>query len=188
MFFNTGIVTYIWIITNKKENKRKNTIQLIDLSEFYDNLKQNLGEKKKFITTSQINEVSNIYTNFEENKNSKIYQNDYFGYKKIETYEPLLKDGKLLKDKHGEIKPDKSSKGTEKIAINEDIEKFSNKHLKPYVKDIIVDFKSEKIGYEINFNNEFYQFTPLRSLEEINDDILKINEEINQLNLEIDKI
>jgi type I restriction enzyme M protein len=188
VFFNTGIVTYIWIITNKKENKRKNTIQLIDLSEFYENLKQNLGEKKKFITTSQINEVSNIYTNFEENKNSKIYQNDYFGYKKIETYEPLLKDGKLLKDKHGEIKPDKSSKGTEKIAINEDIEKFSNKHLKPYVKDIIVDFKSEKIGYEINFNNEFYQFTPLRSLEEIKDDILKINEEINQLNLEIDKI
>ena len=47
MFFNTGIVTYIWIITNRKENKRKNKIQLIDASELYDNLKQNLGEKKK---------------------------------------------------------------------------------------------------------------------------------------------
>ena len=188
MFFNTGIVTYIWIITNKKENKRKNKIQLIDLSEFYDNLKQNLGEKKKFITTSQINEARKIYTDFEENENSKIYQNDYFGYKKIDTYKPLLKDGKLTKDKNGEIKPDKSSKDNEKIPINQDVEKFSNQHLKPYVEDIIVDLKSEKIGYEINFNNEFYQFTPLRSLEEIKDDLLKINEEIDQLNSEIDKI
>tara|TARA_B100000282_G_scaffold103239_1_gene72964 strand:+ start:168 stop:1880 length:1713 start_codon:yes stop_codon:yes gene_type:complete len=188
MFFNTGIVTYIWIITNKKENKRKNKIQLIDLSEFYDNLKQNLGEKKKFITTSQINEARKIYTDFEENENSKIYQNDYFGYKKIDTYKPLLKDGKLTKDKNGEIKPDRSSKDNEKIPINQDIEKFSNQHLKPYVEDIIVDLKSEKIGYEINFNNEFYQFTPLRSLEEIKDDLLKINEEIDQLNSEIDKI
>jgi len=188
MFFNTGIVTYIWIITNRKENKRKNKIQLIDISEFYDNLKQNLGEKKKYITTSQINKVSKIYTNFEENENSKIYQNDYFGYKKIETYKPLLKDGKLSKGNNGEIKPDKSSKDTEKIPINEDIEQFSDKHLKPYVEDIIVDLKSVKIGYEINFNNEFYKFTPLRSLEEIKDDILKINEEIDQLNLEIDKL
>ena len=66
--------------------------------------------------------------------------------------------------------------------------KFSNQHIKPYVEDIIFDFKSEKIGYAINFNNEFYRFTPLRSLEEIKVDLLKINEEIDQLDSKIDKI
>ena len=188
MFFNTGIITYIWVITNRKENRRKNKIQLIDASEFYDNLKQNLGEKKKVITTNQINEVSKIYSNFEENENSKIYQNDYFGYKKIETYKPLSNDGKLLKDENGDIKKDKSSKDSERIPMNEDVEKFSSQHIKPYVKDIIIDLESEKIGYEINFNNEFYKFTPLRSVKEIEDDLSKINEEIDQLNSEIKKI
>lgn len=89
MFYNTGIATYIWILTNKKEAKRKGKIQLVNATEFYQNMRKSLGNKRKEITDEQIQKIKEIYKNFEESENSKIFDNEDLGYRKITVERPL---------------------------------------------------------------------------------------------------
>ena len=89
MFYNTGIATYIWVLTNKKEEKRKGKIQLVNASEYYQSMRKSLGNKRKEITLEQIEEIKNIYEKFEESENSKIFDNEDFGYRKITIERPL---------------------------------------------------------------------------------------------------
>lgn len=89
MFYNTGIATYIWVLTNKKEAKRKGKIQLVNATEFYQNMRKSLGNKRKEITDEQIQKIKEIYKNFEESENSKIFDNEDFGYRKITVERPL---------------------------------------------------------------------------------------------------
>ena len=89
MFYNTGISTYIWVLTNKKEEKRKGKIQLLNATEYYHPMRKNLGNKRKEITNEQIEEIKQIYASFEESENSKIFDNKDFGYRKITIERPL---------------------------------------------------------------------------------------------------
>ena len=89
MFYNTGIATYIWVLTNKKEEKRKGKIQLVNASEYYQLTRKSLGNKRKEITPEQIKEITNLYSSFEESENSKIFDNEDFGYRKITVERPL---------------------------------------------------------------------------------------------------
>ena len=89
MFYNTGIATYIWVLTNKKEEKRKGKIQLVNASEYYQSMRKSLGNKRKEITPEQIKEITSLYSNFEESENSKIFDNEDFGYRKITVERPL---------------------------------------------------------------------------------------------------
>ena len=89
MFYNTGIATYIWVLTNKKEEKRKGKIQLVNASEYYQLMRKSLGNKRKEITPEQIKEITNLYSNFEESENSKIFDNEDFGYRKVTIERPL---------------------------------------------------------------------------------------------------
>lgn len=89
MFYNTGIATYIWVLTNKKEEKRKGKIQLVNASEYYQSMRKSLGNKRKEITPEQIEEIKEIYEKFEESENSKIFDNEDFGYRKITVERPL---------------------------------------------------------------------------------------------------
>ena len=89
MFYNTGIATYIWVLTNKKEEKRKGKIQLVNASEYYQSMRKSLGNKRKEITLEQIEEIKNIYERFEESENSKIFDNEDFGYRKVTIERPL---------------------------------------------------------------------------------------------------
>lgn len=89
MFYNTGIATYIWALTNKKEEKRKGKIQLVNASEYYQLMRKSLGNKRKEITPEQIKEITNLYSSFEESENSKIFDNEDFGYRKITVERPL---------------------------------------------------------------------------------------------------
>lgn len=89
MFYNTGIATYIWVLTNKKEDKRKGKIQLVNATEYYQSMRKSLGNKRKEITNEQIEEIKEIYERFEESKNSKIFDNKDFGYRKITIERPL---------------------------------------------------------------------------------------------------
>ena len=89
MFYNTGIATYIWVLTNKKEEKRKGKIQLVNASEYYQLMRKSLGHKRKEITPEQIKEITNLYSSFEESENSKIFDNEDFGYRKITVERPL---------------------------------------------------------------------------------------------------
>lgn len=89
IFYNTGIPTYIWIVSNKKEAKRKGKVQLINAMELYEKLRKNLGQKNCEMKPAQIDAITQLYMDFTESDISKIYPNEYFGYNKITVERPL---------------------------------------------------------------------------------------------------
>ncbi len=185
MFFNTGITTYIWIVTNKKSNDRKGKVQLIDGTSFSTSMRKNLGDKGKYISDEQIQELIKIYQNNQENEFCKIYQNNFFGYTKVVIEQPLIEDGDLKTDKQGNPKADTSKRDSERVSLSENIEEYYNLEVKPNLPESWMDRSKDKIGYEINFTKYFYKFTPLRSLEDISQDLKSLDEEINQLSIDM---
>lgn len=89
LFYNTGIYTYIWIVTNNKPKDRKGKVQLIDAREYFENMRKSLGNKRHYITEKQIEEIVDIYKSFRESERSKIFSNEDFGYYKITVERPL---------------------------------------------------------------------------------------------------
>lgn len=185
MFFNTGITTYIWIVTNKKSPERKGNVQLIDGSSFWTSMKKNLGDKGKYITEEQKDQLFNIYQKFEESEFCKIYPNSFFGYTKVVVEQPLIENGELKKDRQGNPKPDTSKRDSERVSLFESIEDYYEREVKPHLPDSWMDRSKDKIGYEINFTKYFYKFIPLRSLEEISKDLKSLDNEIQQLSMEM---
>jgi type I restriction enzyme M protein len=181
MFFNTGISTYIWIVTNKKKPHRKGKIQLIDGSSFYQTMKKSLGSKRKFIDENQRNELIMTYTDFRENEYSKIYPNQFFGYTKVTIEQPLIEHGKKVKDKTGNLKPDSKLRDYERIPLLENIEEYYQREVKPHLPGSWMDRTKDSVGYEINFTKYFYKYQPLRSLEEITNDLWKVEDETEGL-------
>ncbi|WP_262733913.1 type I restriction-modification system subunit M [Gaetbulibacter sp. NE] len=174
LFYNTGIGTYIWIVTNKKEPHRKGKIQLINAVDIYEKMKKSLNNKRNYISQSNIEEIAKIYGEFENNGVSKIYDNQDFGYYKITVDRPLIKNEKVVKDKKGKPKADTKLRDYENIPLKEDITKYFKREVLPHVPDAWIDKSKTKVGYEINFNSEFYEYKPLRSLKEIRKDILEL--------------
>ena len=94
MFYNTGISTYVWIVTNRKEKQRKSKIQLLDAREFWapggsEESKRSLGDKRRHLTAQQISEIVTLYGRFEEEDHSKIFNNEDFGYTRVTIERPL---------------------------------------------------------------------------------------------------
>ncbi len=182
LFFNTSIATYIWILTNQKSNARRGMIQLINGASFFDKMKRNLGDKSVFISDAHIRRLSALYTNFEENEHCKIYENDFFGYTKVTVERPLVEKNKIqgeekqvvVRDKKGNPKPDSKLRDYERVPLSEDIEDYYQREVKPHLPDSWLDRKKDKVGYEINFNRYFYKYTPLRSLDEIAEELLAL--------------
>lgn len=177
LFFNTGITTYIWVLTNKKKKQRKGKVQLIEGSNFYKPMKKSLGNKRKFITDEMISELTKLYKDFKETENVKIFSNEYFGYTKVVIEQPLKENGKIQKDKHGNPKPDSSLRDTERISLGTDINEYFEKEVKPHLPDSWMDRNKDSVGYEINFTKYFYQYKPLRSLQEITKELLDLERE-----------
>ena len=161
LFFNTGITTYIWILTNKKENKRKNKIQLINGSNNYGFLKKKLGEKNKQVTDDHIQKLFAIYTNFEESEDSLIMNNQDFGYTRVTIDQPLIENGEIKLNKNGSPIPDKSKRNYERVPLGVNIDNYLDIEVKPFVKNYFVDKSLNKIGYEISLTKLFYKFEPL---------------------------
>ena len=182
LFFNTSISTYIWILTNRKSEARQGKIQLINAVDFYDKMKKNLGDKGVFISDSHIRQLVELYTSFEETEHSKIYPNEFFGYTKVTAERPLIEKREILgevrevvlRDKRGNPKPDPALRDHERVPLTKDIDDYYQREVKPHLPDSWLDRKKDKVGYEINFNRYFYQYTPLRSLKEIADEMLAL--------------
>ena len=179
LFFNTSIATYIWILTNSKLERRRGKIQLINGVSFFDSMKRNLGAKSVFISESHIERLVEIYTDFEECEHSKIYPNEFFGYTKVIIERPLVEKREIpgeekedgVKDKKGVPKPDPALREDERVPFAEDINDYFRREIKPHLLDSWMDRKKDKVGYEINFNRYFYRHTPLRSPQEIADEM-----------------
>ena len=182
LFFNTSISTYIWILTNRKSEARQGKIQLINAVDCFDKMKRNLGDKGVFISDSHIRQIAELYTNFEETEHSKIYPNDFFGYTKVTVERPLVEKDEILgeeqevivRDRQGNPKPDTALRDYERVPLTEDIDDYYQREVKPHLPDSWLEGKKDKVGYEINFNRYFYQYTPLRSLKEIADEMLAL--------------
>jgi len=185
MFFNTGITTYLWIVTNKKNNERKGKLQLVDGSKLFVKMRKNLGDKGKEISDENRKEILETYLKFEENSICKIYDNSFFGYTKVQIEQPMVEDGKVKKDKSGNTKPDSSLRGYERIPLSEKIDEYYDLEVKPHLQDSWMDRSKDKIGYEINFTKYFYKFTSLRSLEDISRDLKSLDDEIEKLSMEM---
>ena len=181
MFFNTGITTYIWIVTNKKSDDRKGQVQLIDGTSFWSSMKKNLGDKGKYINDLQIGELIKIYGDNKEDEFCKIYPNNFFGYTKVVVEQPLIEDGRPKTDKKGNLKPDPSKRDSERIPLSDSIDDYYDREVKPHLPDSWMDRSKDKVGYEINFTKYFYQFSPLRSLEEISGDLKSLEFEIKDV-------
>ena len=181
MFFNTGITTYIWVISNNKSSERRGKIQLIDGSTFYKSMKKSLGNKRKFISDEMVEDLTNTYENFKENEYCKIFNNEFFGYTKVVIEQPLVKDGKVQLDKDGKPKPDGSLRDFERIPLGTDIEEYFENEVKPHLPTSWMDRNKDNIGYEINFTKYFYNYVPLRNPNEISNDLLELEKESEAL-------
>jgi len=232
LFYNTGISTYIWILTNKKAPERKGKIQLINatgkkdeelieqgkrtFNRFWEKMARSLGNKRKYIPENGedrgIKFITKLYGDFQENEFVKIFPNDFFGYwrvtverpkweseelknealKKLKSGEWKIENGKLFKENRETIKlkPNTELRDYENIPflrevdgklVRQTIDEYFEREVKPHVPDAWIDHNKTKIGYEINFTKYFYEFKPLRPLEEIREEILKLEEETLEL-------
>lgn len=181
LFYNTGISTYIWIICNHKPKERSGKVQLIDASEFYRNMKKNLGDKRHELSDKHIKDITRIYGEFKEGKYCKIFDNDDFGFKKVTVERPLIDNGKVVKDKKGNPKPDVKLRDTENIPLKEDNQSYMAREVLPHLPDAWIDDSKTNIGYEINFTKYFYKYKPLRPLNEISKEILELEKETKGL-------
>jgi len=177
LFFNTGITTYIWVLNNNKKRNRKGKVQLIDASSLFKQMKKSLGNKRKEVTNEDREQVLKIYKDFKEGEFCKIYPTSFFGYTKLTIEQPLLENGKPVKDKHGKIKPDSSLRDNERVPLDQDIHEYFEREVKPHLPNAYIDEDKSQVGYEINFTKYFYNYKPLRSLVDITKDLLKLEEE-----------
>jgi type I restriction enzyme M protein len=204
LFYNTGIATYILIVTNRKSPERKWKIQLINATgqkdedegrsnRFWLKMARSLGNKRKEIgdgkngKLDQIGFITQIYGDFSEGPFCKIFPNEYFAYWRV-TVEQPLKDasGNIETDKNGNPKADSNLRDYENIPllceqngklVKQTIEEYFEREVKPHLPHAWIDESKTKVGYEINFTKYFYEFKPLRSLEEIRKDILTLERE-----------
>ena len=258
MFYNTGIATYIWVLTNRKPDHRKGKVQLIDATGIYTPLRKNLGKKNCELSDAQIKQITDIFLTFEETEQSKVFPNAAFGYWKITVDRPLRlaihvtpeklaafkkaanqklhkpaellmgiaggavphKDLNIVKQKFEaaleemdmqlrapdlkaiyatfafkdesaepvirkktkedvEYEPDPDLRDTEQVPLLEEggVNAFFTREVLPHVPDAWIDHTKTQIGYEISFTRHFYKPAPLRTLEEIRAELLKLQQE-----------
>jgi type I restriction enzyme M protein len=187
LFFNTGITTYIWIVDNTKEDKRKGKVQLIDGSSLFTKMKKNLGSKSKLISDDQRNYILKLYEDFTEGEHSKIFPNEFFGYTKVTIEQPLMENGEVVLDKKGQPKSDSNLRDSERIPLSQDIEEYYENEVKPHLPNSWMDITKNKVGYEINFTKYFYKYTLLRSVNDILKDLNSLEQESDGLFSELVK-
>ena len=289
LFYNTGIATYVWVLTNRKASERRGKVLLIDATSLWSPMRKSLGDKRREIPHDKACEIVELFKNYQEGEYCKIYPNRYFGYRKITVERPLrlnfqaspqriagleeqrafvnlavsrkkkaaerekdeeagrqiqeqirqmlaslpqelYRDRKaflkvlkaairkadlkltaplgrailsalserdetaeICRDEDGHPEPDPELRDTENVPLDEDINEYFRREVEPYVPDAWIDTTIRddrdgevgRVGYEINFNRYFYEYTPPRSLEEIEADIKAVQKEIMELLQEV---
>lgn len=179
IFYNTGIATYIWVLSNKKPIYKKGKVQLINASDLYEKRRKSLGNKRNDIPPKYIDEITKLYGEFKETEISKIFDNSDFGYSKTVVERPLLDaEGKpVLKSK--KVQPDTSLRDTEDVPLKEDINEYFKREVLPFAPDAWIDESKTKVGYEIPFTRYFYKYTPPKPSAEIMAEIKVIEKELD---------
>lgn len=188
MFYNTGISTYVWIVSNRKAAKRKGKVQLIDASSLWQKMRKSLGSKRKELSDDHIEDITKIFGQFKNITRdgvpiSKTFKNEDFGYHTITVERPLRDEkGNIVLATKGKAKgqsqADTSLRDTENIPLSEDIEAYFKREVLPHAPDAWIDHEKTKVGYEIPFNRHFYVFKPPRELSEIDAELKVVTDRI----------
>lgn len=205
MFYNTGISTYIWIMTNRKPKHRKGKVQLIDASAMWQKMRKSLGNKRKELSDEHIVEITRlfgdakeVYVDPETGKKvsgktlaagstavpiSRIFKTTDFGYQTIIVERPLLKKNgqpqlETKGKRKGQPKSDSKLRDSEDVPLGEDVDEYFQREVVTHVPDAWIDHDKTKIGYEIPFNRHFYVFKPPRELDEIDTELKGVTDRI----------
>ena len=188
MFYNTGISTYVWVVSNRKPEARKGKVQLIDASSFFQKMRKSLGSKRKELSPEHIDDITRIFGDFKKVTRdgvpiSRIFKNEEFGYRTI-TVERPQRDAKgnvVVGEKgKGKGKPiaDSELRDTENVPLSESVEAYFKREVLPHAADAWIDEEKTKVGYEIPFNRHFYVFKPPRPLAEIDAELKGVTDRI----------
>jgi len=192
MFYNTGIATYVWIISNRKPAARRGKVQLIDASGMWQKMRKSLGSKRKELSDAHIERITRLFGDFaeahdEEGKPiSRIFDNEDFGYHSITVERPLRSDdGSVVLGTRGKQKgkpqPDSSLRDTENVPYREDVGEYFQREVLPHAPDAWIDPDKTRVGYEIPFNRHFYVFKPPRPLAEIDAELKQATDRILEM-------
>jgi type I restriction enzyme M protein len=188
MFYNTGISTYIWIVSNRKPAHRAGKLQLIDASGFWQKMRKSLGSKRKELSPEHIDEITRLFGECKEASRdgapiSRIFKNTDFGYRTITVERPQRDEaGKIVMGNKGKVKgkpvTDANLRDTENVPLSEDVDAYFKREVLPHATDAWIDEEKTKVGYEIPFNRHFYIFKPPRPLAEIDAELKGVTDRI----------
>ena len=265
MFYNTGIGTYVWILTNRKSPQRKGKVQLVDARDVWtaggsEDNERSLGDKRRHLATGQINDIVRLYGQQTDGEKSKVFDNKAFGFTRVTVERPLrlryqmtiddkarfldacplllddvqaidkalgqqpdgnwntawrrieeqlrtrksrwtVAEKKLFRDvftqKHPDAEPvikgrnddayepDPNLRDFENVPLTDDVDAYFAREVRPHVPDAWMDRDKDKVGYEINFNRHFYNYTPPRALKVIDAELKEAEAQIALLFREV---
>lgn len=175
MFYNTGIATYIWVVTKDKAADRAGQVLLVDASKCCVKRRKSLGNKRNEFSDECIRLIARAYEAFTDDVftegdlcvETKVKKNEDFKFTKVVVERPLCDESGALILKKGKPQADSSKRDTESIPFTEDIAEYMAKNVLPYAPDAWIDEKKSKVGYEIPFTREFYKYVAPRKSADI---------------------
>ncbi len=185
LFYNTGISTYFWVVTNRKTDHRKGRIVLLDARAEGSKMRKSLGEKRKYVSDERIADLTALYNQAlgesSTDQRVKVFDNTDFGYRRIVVERPKVgADGQPVRKGKG-LLADADLRENETVSLSEDIDDYMKREVLPYVPDAWADAAKTKVGYEIAFTRHFYQEEPARPLASIDAEIQQVEQEIQRV-------
>jgi type I restriction enzyme M protein len=188
LFYNTGISTYIWIITKAKSKNRVGKVQLIDASHMFEKRKKSIGNKRVDLTDDCRKAIVKAYEEFQNqlyqqgdrSVESKIFDNEDFGYHKITIESPLLDENgnAVLNPKTKKPTADTSKRDSENVPLKENINDYFKREVLPFAPGAWIDESKTQVGYEISFSRYFYKYQQPENSDAIAERIVQIEKDL----------
>lgn len=188
-FMNTGIATYVWVISKDKPAKRENKVLLIDASHCFEPRRKSIGNKRNDISDKCRNLIVKAYGEYKNGAiygdvdgiycETKIFGTEDFGYNKIVVERPLMENGKPVQKK-GKPVADANLRDTENVPLTEDIDAYFKREVLPYAPDAWIDKSKTKVGYEIPMTRYFYKYQAPEKAKDIEKRLEKIESDITK--------
>ena len=189
MFMNTGISTYIWVLSKDKPAHRAGKVQLIDASHCFEPRRKSIGTKRNDITDACRELIVTAYGEFANGKvygdkngiycESKVFESVEFGYNKIVVERPQRDEAGNIILKRGKPMPDTSLRDTENVPLVQDIDAYFAREVLPYAPDAWIDHSKTKVGYEIPMTRYFYEYQAPEAVEDIVARITALEQDIS---------
>lgn len=189
MFMNTGISTYIWVLSKDKPAHRAGKVQLIDASHCFEPRRKSIGTKRNDITDACRELIVTAYGEFASGKvygdkngiycESKVFESVEFGYNKIVVERPQRDEAGNVILKRGKPVPDTSLRDTENVPLVQDIDAYFAREVLPYAPDAWIDHSKTKVGYEIPMTRYFYEYQAPEAVEDIVARITALEQDIS---------